>query len=85
MPPGKSLSARNSILFALAYWPAGQEPCYVKGGDSVYALLTDVTDLGTIDPATGKSLFRPSWKPPGQSEPPDPISKRVVKSRGLFG
>ena len=84
MPPGKSLAAGDSILFALAYSPVGQETCYVKGGDSVCVLLTDVTDLGAIDPATGKALFRLSWKPPGQSEPPDPIAKRDVKSRGTY-
>ena len=82
MPPGKSLAAGDSILFALAYWPVGQETCYVKGEQSISVFLTDVTDLGAIDPATGKALFRFSWKPPGQSEPPDPIAKRDVKSRG---
>ena len=82
MPTGKTLSVGDSILFALAYSPVGQETCYVKGGDSVSVFLTDVTDLGAIDPATGKALFRLSWKPPGQSEPPDSIAKRDVKSRG---
>ena len=82
MPPGKSLSAGDSILFALAYSPVGQETCYVKGEHSICVLLTDVTDLGAIDPATGKALFRLSWKPPGQSDPPAPIAKRDVKSRG---
>jgi hypothetical protein len=82
IPTGKTLSVGDSILFALAYSPVGQETCYVKGGDSVSVFLTDVTDLGAIDPATGKALFRLSWKPPGQSEPPDPIAKRDVKSRG---
>ena len=83
MPAGKTLSAGDSILFALAYFSAGQETCYVKSGDSVCVSLTDVTDLGAIDPATGKSLFRLSWKPPGQSEPPDPISKHSVKSHRI--
>lgn len=84
MPPGKSLAAGDSILFALAYSPVGQETCYVKGGDSVCVLLTDVTDVGAIDPATGKALFRLSWKPPGQGEPPDPTAKSDVKSRGSY-
>ncbi len=82
MPAGKSLSAGDSINFDLAYSRAGQETCYVNGGDSVRVLLTDVTDLGATDPATGEALFRLSWEPPGQSEPPDPIASRVVKSRG---
>src|ERR1700751_5110658 len=33
MPPGGSLSAGDSIVFALAYSPAGQETSYVTGGD----------------------------------------------------
>jgi hypothetical protein len=63
MPPGRSLSAGDSIVFALAYSPAGQEACYVRGGDSIRVRLTDVTDLETIDPSTGEALFRLSWEP----------------------
>jgi hypothetical protein len=67
MPPGKTLSAGDLVLFALACSNAGRETCYVKGGDSVCVLLTEVIDLGAADPATGQALFRLSWKPPGQS------------------
>src|SRR5512147_708432 len=55
------------------------------GGDSVCVLLTDVTDLGAIDPATGKALFRFSWKPPGQIEPPDPIANVTSNPEALTG
>jgi hypothetical protein len=85
MPPGKTLSAGDSIIFALAYSSAGQETCYVKGGDSVRVSLTDVTDLGTTDPATGQSLFGLSWIPLGRSESPGTIDERVVKSRSSDG
>jgi hypothetical protein len=81
MPGGKTLSAGDSILFALAYSDAGQETCYVKGGDSVCVSLTQVTDLGGTDPATGQALYRLSWKPPGQSGSPSTSRKHDVKSR----
>ncbi len=66
MSEGKSLSAGDSILFALSITHWKQEPCYVKGGDSVRVILTDVTDLGTKDPATGEALFQMTWEPLGQ-------------------
>jgi hypothetical protein len=80
MPDARTLSAGDSIIFALAYSLANQETCYVKYGDSVSVLLTEITDLGATDPATGQALFRFSWKPPGQSNSPGTIAKRVVKS-----
>ena len=82
MPGARTLSAGDSIVFALAYLHAGKETCYVKYGDSVCVSLTEVTDLGATDPATGQALFRLSWKPLGQSDSPGTIAKRVVKSRG---
>jgi hypothetical protein len=85
MPPGRSLSAGDSIVFALAYSPPGQEATYVTGGDSICVLLTDVTDLETIDPATGEALFRLSWEPLRQGESPHPKAEGNVKSRGLHG
>jgi hypothetical protein len=85
MPPGRSLCIGDSIVFALAYSPASQEACYVSGGDSIRVSLTQVTDLGTIDPATGEALFRLSWGPLSQGEPPDPIAPNHVKSRGPYG
>ncbi len=85
MPRASTLSAGDSIIFALAYSPAGQETCYVKCGDSVCVSLTEVTDLGATDPATGQALFRLSWRPPGRSDPPGTIAQRDVKSRRSHG
>jgi hypothetical protein len=85
MPGGKTLSAGDSIIFALAYSHAGRETCYVKGGDSVCVSLTQVTDLGATDPATGQALFRLSWNPLGQRDSTGAISKSVVKPRSPNG
>lgn len=81
LPPGNLLSVGDSIIFALAVSRADQEPCLVKGGDSVRVFLTDVTDLGETDPLTGRALYHLSWEPLGQIGSPDAISKRVVKRR----
>jgi hypothetical protein len=80
MPLGQSLSAGDSIVFALAYSPAGHEMCYVSGGDSICVLLTGVTDLGVTDPASGQALYRFSWEPPGQKGSSDTITQQIVKS-----
>ena len=80
MPCAQTISAGDSIIFALAHKHPGMKSGYVKYGDSVSVLLTEVTDLGATDPATGQALFRFSWKPPGQSGSPGTIAKRVVKS-----
>jgi hypothetical protein len=85
MPRTRTLSAGDSINFDLAYFQAGKEACYVKRGDSVCVSLTEVTDLGATDPATGQALFRLSWTPLGQSDTPSKIVKRVVKSRSSHG
>jgi hypothetical protein len=85
MPHGKTLCAGDSILFALAYSDPSQETCYVKGGDSVCVSLTQVTELGGTDPATGQALFRLSWSPPGQSGSSGTLAERNVKSRGPHG
>ena len=53
-PPGGSLAAGDTVLFALSQSRAGRPPCYVMGGDSVLVLLTGVTDLGANDPITGQ-------------------------------
>jgi hypothetical protein len=81
MPPTNTLSAGDSIIFALAYSYTGENIYYVQNGDSVCVSLTEVTDLGETDPATGQALFRLSWKPLGQMDSPGTIAKRVVKSR----
>jgi hypothetical protein len=69
LPPGKSLSAGDTVLFALANSPGGREPSYVKGGDSVLVSLTDVIELDQADPATGQPLYQLTWKPLGQDTP----------------
>ncbi len=80
MPSGESLAVGDAILFALAQSAPGQEPSYVKGGDSVRVLLTDVTDLEEFDPVTGRALFQLSWEPLGQNAPTVASSKRPARS-----
>ncbi len=84
MPRAKTLCPGDSINFDLAFFQAGQEPRYVKRGDSVCVSLTEVTDLGATDPATGQALFRLSWTPLGHSDSPSNITKRFVKSRSSY-
>jgi hypothetical protein len=79
LPPGESLKAGDTVLFALSLSRAGQVPSYVKGGDSVLVCLTDVTDLGRIDPASDQALVQLTWKPLGQGDPPASIAKRAVR------
>ena len=81
MPGTRTLSAGDSIIFALAYSYTGENICFVQNGDSVCVSLTEVIDLGETDPATGLALFRFSWRPLGQSGSTGTIAKRVVKSR----
>lgn len=81
---GNSLSAGDSILFALAYSDVNQEPCYVKGGDSVRVTLTDVTSLEKTDPATGDALFQITWEPLGKTGPPEPATKRRASRKSGF-
>jgi hypothetical protein len=70
-PPGKTLSAGDTILFALAHNAgAGQEPNYVKGGDSVMVSLIDVVELDQADPSTGQPLFQITWKRLGPDTTP---------------
>lgn len=77
--PGGSLSAGDTVLFALSRSRAGQEPSYVKGGDSVLVTLTNVDDLDKTDPATGLALLHLRWEPLGQDKPTITTTKRVVK------
>jgi hypothetical protein len=67
------------VIFALADTRAGQEPSYAKGGDSVRVLLTGVSDIGTVDPVTGRALLQLTWKPLAQSGPLDHTTGRAVK------
>ena len=81
MPPGGALSAGDSVVFALARSQDGLEPSFVRGGDSVRVLLTDVAELGTTDPATGQALYQLSWVPLGQVVSPSPATGRARKTR----
>lgn len=85
LPPGGTLAAGDSIVFALAHSRPGREPCYVKGGDSVRVLLTVVTVLGEPDPDTGRALAQLAWEPLGQDEPLGLTDGRAVKSRRARG
>jgi len=78
--PGDSLSIGDTVLFALSRSRAGQEPSYVKGGDSVLVTLTDVADLDKTDPATGHSLLHLRWEPLGQGKPTVAAAKRATKA-----
>jgi hypothetical protein len=80
--PGESLSAGDTILFALSQAGPGQLPAYVKGGDCVVVLLTEVTQLSGTDPASGQPLVQITWNPLGQIKPaPPPPPRRPVKPR----
>lgn len=85
LPPGETLAAGDTVLFALAQMSAGREPSFVKGGDSVLVSLTGVTGLGRTDHATGLALVRLTWKPLGQdgfSAPaPAPKSRFAKRSQ----
>jgi hypothetical protein len=85
LPPGRSLAAGDTIVFALALSHEGGEPRYVKGGDSVRVLLTGVTDIGATDPVTGRALFQLTWEPLGQGGPPDPVAKRALRFHARHG
>ena len=78
-PADGSLAVGDSVVFALAYTRAGQEPYYAKGGDSVRVLLTGVSDLGEVDPVTGRALLQLTWEPLGHAGPPEHLSGRAVK------
>ncbi len=78
---GQFLTAGDSILFALSASHGGQESCYVKGGDSVRVVLTEVTDLERTDPATGAALVQITWNALGQEAAPSTTSKRGTRSR----
>jgi len=78
---GKPLAAGDSILFALSMSHGNQEPSFVKGGDSVRVILTDVTDLEKTDPVTGEALFQITWDPLGQAGSSNTTSKRGARSR----
>ena len=78
-PTDGSLAVGDSVVFALAYTRAGQEPSYARGGDSVRVLLTGVSDLGEVDPVTGRALLQLTWEPLGQAGPPGHMTGRAVK------
>lgn len=74
LPPGETFSAGEDLLFALAQSRPGEEPHYIKGGDSVRVLLTRVTDLEEVDVLTGQPRFQIAWKPLGLVQAPDLLS-----------
>ena len=78
LPPGDSLSAGDTVLFALSHSRAGQQPSYVKGGDSVLVSLTGVSALDRTDPGTGYALVHLRWEPLGQDKP---IVSKAKKAR----
>lgn len=80
LPPGGSLCAGDTVLFAHCESRAGGQPSYVRGGDSVLVLLTDVADLDETDPDTGHALFRVRWEPLGQNTPAVAPAKRVARA-----
>ena len=84
LPHGETISAGDTVLFALSHARPGQQPAYVDEGDSVLVCLTDVTDIGRIDPASGQALVQLTWKPLGQCDPPASVSMRAMRlgSRG---
>jgi len=77
---GKTPAPGDLVLFALASSQAGQGTAFVKDGDSVCVVLTDVIGLGTTDPATGLALFRLCWKPLGRQDSLATTPKRVARS-----
>ena len=79
------LSAGDSIVFALANTHPGKKSDYAQFGDSVCVVLTEITDLGATDPATGEALFRFTWKPTGQSDVPGTITRRPPSTGSLAG
>jgi hypothetical protein len=79
--PAEPPCVGDTILFAHSQSRGGQQPSYIKGGDSVLVSLTDVADLNETDPATGLSLYRVRWTPLGQPLPID-APKRVVRAHG---
>lgn len=81
LPRGETIASGDTVLFAHSFARPGQQPEYVKGGDSVLVVLTDVFDLGKADPASGEPLIQLSWKPLGQGQgaPPAHIAKRSVR------
>ena len=85
LPFGGSLSAGDTVLFALSLSRAGQQPSYVKGGDSVLVSLTNVADLDEKDPATGHSLFHLRWEPLGQEKSTVAAARRVAKAPRSHG
>lgn len=68
MPVDGLLAEGDTVLFSLAHSEPGQEPRYVKDGDSIRVSLIRITDVGEVDVLTGHPLVQLAWKPLG-SEP----------------
>jgi hypothetical protein len=82
LPAGTTLAVGDAVLFAHSHARAGQQPAYVKGGDSILVCLAEVTDLGRIDPATGQALVQLTWKPLGRGESSANVPRRGVEAFG---
>ncbi len=78
-PPDGSLAVGDSVVFALASTRAGQEPSYVRGGDSVRVLLTGISQLREVDPVTGRALLQLTWEPLGPAGPPGQMAGHAVR------
>ncbi|HEV3167233.1 MAG TPA: hypothetical protein VGZ22_24705 [Isosphaeraceae bacterium] len=83
MPPGPSPAAGESIVFAHAHSHLSQPPSYVKDGDSVRVILTDVIDLNTTDPSSGHALFQLTWEPLGPKAQPPIVFVPITRARGV--
>jgi hypothetical protein len=81
LPSEGTLVAGDAVLFALSASRAGREPEYVPKGDSIVVSLTGVTDLGMIDPATGRALVQLSWNPLGRTGTLETKPGRAAKPR----
>ena len=82
LPPGGSVVAGDTVLFALCRSHAKQSASFVPGGDSVLVAITSVTDLGTADPGTGQPLVRLAWDRLNQAgSPPNATQPRRAVGR----
>lgn len=75
----------DNVVFALATARSGQGPVYVKGGDSVVVLLTEVLNLEQDDPYTGQPLIQLTWDPLGQGVPAVEKVARTMRGSRVSG
>ena len=80
LPHGEMMSVGDTVLFALSHARPGQQPVYVKEGDSVLVCLTHVVDLGRFDLASGLPLVQLTWNPLGRGDCSAAVPMRGVRS-----